>query len=111
MQYIKFFLTLQLFSLALADKSSIDRQILSLVGNSSLRAFTGNIANAIQQFQEYGCWCYFYDEVGRGKGTPVDELDGFCKTLHDGYTCAILDAELEGEAEECVPWEVSYNTD
>merc|ERR1712187_378735 len=56
---------------------------------------------------EYGCWCYFYDNVGRGKGTPVDEIDGFCKTLGDGYQCAILDSEAAGES--CIPWEVTYN--
>merc|ERR1712066_59749 len=97
-----------IIGLAAADKASIDKQILSYVGNSSLRVFTGNIANAIQNFDEYGCWCFFYDNVGRGKGTPVDELDGFCKTLADGYACIALDNEIEG-AEDCIPWEVHYN--
>merc|ERR1712241_1643249 len=77
------------------------------VQNSSLRAFSGNIANAVERLDEYGCWCYFYDNVGRGKGTPVDEIDGFCKTLADGYQCAIIDGEAEGQS--CVPWEVNYN--
>merc|ERR1712178_630955 len=95
-----------LVALAAADKDSIDRQVLALVRNSSLRAFTGNIANAVNSLDEYGCWCYFYDNVGRGKGTPVDEIDGFCKTLGDGYQCAILDSEAAGES--CIPWEVSY---
>merc|ERR1711981_2387 len=96
-----------LVALAAADKDSIDRQVLALVRNSSLRAFTGNIANAVNSLDEYGCWCYFYDNVGRGKGTPVDEIDGFCKTLGDGYQCAILDSEAAGES--CVPWEVTDN--
>merc|ERR1712118_627542 len=91
------------FTLAAADKASIDRQLMAQVQNSSLRAFSGNIANAVERLDEYGCWCYFYDNVGRGKGTPVDELDGLCKTLHDGYTCAIIDGEAEG-ADECIPW-------
>merc|ERR1711883_19589 len=56
-----------LVALAAADKDSIDRQVLSLVRNSSLRAFTGNIDNAVNSLDEYGCWCYFYDNVGRGK--------------------------------------------
>merc|ERR1712228_792996 len=96
-----------LVALAAADKESIDRQVLALVRNSSLRAFTGNIANAVNSLDEYGCWCYFYDNVGRGKGTPVDEIDGFCKTLGDGYQCAIIDSEAAGES--CVPWEVTYS--
>ena len=96
-----------LLGLTFADKASIDRQLLDQVKNSSLRVFTGSIANAVEQLDEYGCWCYFYDNVGRGKGTPVDEIDGFCKTLADGYQCAIIDGESEGES--CVPWEVNYN--
>lgn len=95
-------------ALAAADFDSIKSQVMSMVKNSSLRAFEGNVQSAVENFDEYGCWCYFYDNVGRGKGTPVDELDGLCKTLHDGYTCAIIDAELAGE-EECIPWEVAYN--
>merc|ERR1712039_573566 len=94
-------------TLAAADKASIDRQLMAQVQNSSLRAFSGNIANAVERLDEYGCWCYFYDNVGRGKGTPVDEIDGFCKTLADGYQCAIIDGEAEGQS--CVPWEVAYN--
>ena len=69
----------------LSDKPHIDRQLMSLVNNSSLRAFSGNIQTAIQNLDEYGCWCYFYDNVGRGKSQPVDEIDGFCKTLAEGY--------------------------
>merc|ERR1711881_492185 len=95
-------------ALATADKASIDRQFLDMGRNSSLRAFTGNLAPAIEKLDEYGCWCYFYDNVGRGKGTPVDEIDGLCKTLHDGYVCAMIDAEEEN-ADECIAWEVPYN--
>merc|ERR1719219_516782 len=101
-------LSLSALSLVSADFDLIQTQIQDRVKNSSLRAFTGNIATAVANFDEYGCWCYFYDNVGRGKGTPVDELDGLCKTLHDGYTCAIIDGEAEG-ADECIPWEVDYN--
>jgi hypothetical protein len=99
---------LSLVSLAAADKGAIDAQLKALVANSSLRAFTGNIANAVAQLDEYGCWCYFYDNVGRGKGTPVDEIDGFCKILGDGYQCAIIDSE--GEGLSCIPWEVAYSS-
>merc|ERR1712020_368706 len=100
------FIAASFLGLVAADKASIDRQLMAQVQNSSLRAFTGNIANAVERLDEYGCWCYFYDNVGRGKGTPVDEIDGFCKTLADGYQCAMIDGENEGES--CVPWEVNY---
>merc|ERR1711981_842591 len=95
-----------LAAIAIADKASIDKQLMAQIQNSSLRAFSGNIQTAVERLDEYGCWCYFYDNVGRGKGTPVDEIDGFCKTLADGYQCAIIDGE--GEGQSCVPWEVAY---
>jgi hypothetical protein len=90
-----------------ADKTHIDQQLMGLIRNSSLRAFSGNIATAIENLDEYGCWCYFYDNVGRGKSQPVDEIDGFCKTLADGYRCAMIDSEAEGES--CIPWETDYS--
>ena len=44
----------------------------------------------------YGCWCL--PLVGNyGRGSPVDEFDQLCKTLSQGYNCAIQDAQLRGE--------------
>ena len=63
----------------------------------------------MQLVNEYGCWCYFENDHGKGKGRPVDEIDVMCKRLHDGYTCAIMDAENLGH-DECIPWEVDYNS-
>jgi len=93
-------------ALAAADKAAIDNAINSAVANSTLRAFSGQIAATLPQLDEYGCWCYFYDNVGRGKGSPVDEVDGFCKVLGEGYECAIRDSDAANE--DCVPWEVPY---
>ena len=56
----------------------------------------------------YGCWCYFQDKVGLGKGKPVDDLDKICRVLHEGYECIILDQDEIDEP--CVPWEVTYNS-
>ena len=100
------FIATTAFALVAADKASIDRQLLALVQNSSLRAFSGQIADSIPQLDEYGCWCYFYDNVGRGKGNPVDEVDAMCKALGEGYECAIRDSEDEGL--DCTPWTVDY---
>ena len=41
----------------------------------------------------YGCWCYFETDHGKGKGNPVNKIDQVCKTLHDGYSCAVKDSE------------------
>lgn len=70
------------------------------------RTFSGSFATTIASMNEMGCWCYFDDDHGRGKGQPIDDLDGVCKTLHEGYECAMRDAEAEGTT--CVPWEVAY---
>ena len=72
------------------------------------RAFSGQIGKTIGTMNEYGCWCYFGGDHGRGKGQPVDAIDEMCKILSDGYECAMRDAEEEGTT--CVPWEVSYQS-
>lgn len=56
----------------------------------------------------YGCWCYFEDNVGKGKGRPVDKVDEICKTLQDGYSCIMSDADEDGNP--CIPWEQPYNS-
>jgi hypothetical protein len=95
-----------LLGFVFADKAQIDRTLMSMVRNSSLRTFADKIAAAIPALDEYGCWCYFAENVGRGKGQPVNEIDSMCKILHDGYECAIRDSEDEGE--DCEPWTVPY---
>jgi len=67
----------------------------------------GSLLSSIERLNEYGCWCYFDSEHGRGKAQPVDALDEICKILHDGYECAMRDAEDEGTT--CIPWEVDYD--
>ena len=98
-----------------SDLTRIELQLEVLLANNSqhfrgpLRFGNGRrsgaLANAVRNLDEYGCWCYFYENVGRGKGAAVDEIDEFCKTLHEGYECAIRDSEEVGET--CVPWEVT----
>lgn len=56
----------------------------------------------------YGCWCYFENDNYKGKGTPVDAIDQYCKLLHQGYECIIMDFENTPFA--CIPWEVDYNS-
>merc|ERR1712154_402234 len=72
------------------------------------KAFGPEIQQSVDNINEYGCWCFFGDDHGRGKGQPVDQVDEICKTLHDGYECAMRDAE--DEATTCIPWEVDYNS-
>merc|ERR1712035_308095 len=72
------------------------------------RAVTNMIGVLLPKINKYGCWCYFDSDHGKGKSQPVDDVDAICKMLHEGYECAILDAEEAGE--ECVPWEVDYDS-
>jgi len=60
------------------------------------------------RLNEYACWCYFEDDHGRGKGKPVNGIDHFCKKLHDGYDCCMLDFEDATGNDTCVPWAVQY---
>lgn len=57
---------------------------------------------------DYGCWCYFEDTHGSGKGKPTDPLDMLCKRLHDGYECIIQDMETAGTP--CIPWQIPYSS-
>jgi len=68
----------------------------------------GLTAQDMGLLSDYGCWCYFEEAHGAGKGQPVDELDGYCKQLHDGYECIIADSVDAGIP--CVPWEVTYTS-
>ena len=56
----------------------------------------------------YGCWCFFEDDHGRGRGEPQDEIDTICRTLHHGYECIMKDQEEKGTP--CVPWEIPYSS-
>merc|ERR1712066_634720 len=65
--------------------------------------------DAMSNLEDYGCWCYFDDKHGTGKGAPVDAVDAMCKNLAQAYDCAMMDyADATGN-DDCVPWEVSYN--
>lgn len=58
------------------------------------------------KLQDYGCWCYFEEEKGKGK--PVDVFDQACKTLQDGYECIRIDAENNNL--QCDIWSTEYNS-
>jgi len=81
-------------------------------GNLALeRAIMDMMGEAGEEFNGYGCWCYFDELHGKGKSHPVDQMDAFCKTLAEGYDCIQMDEEEEGSIGEdgpCTPWEVFY---
>lgn len=96
-------------------------QLKSADDNSrSLSSMIGD--HFFDQMNGYGCWCYFdNDGHGKGKSNPKDDLDTFCKSLHEAYDCMILDHDSETkkgkhkrhddekEEEECSPWATKYS--
>ena len=54
--------------------------------------------SALFYVRNYGCWCYFDDEDNDGRldaprGPPRDYLDDMCRSLHQGYECAMMDLQ------------------
>jgi len=102
-------ITSALIGTCYAGSNAMQAQFNNLVSEMNItdRVFSGNLSATILSLNEYGCWCYFDDDHGRGKAQPADGVDSVCKVLHDGYDCAMLDAENRGET--CTPWEVLYD--
>jgi len=84
----------------------MEQQLEAMLNSTENRALSAMMGPTLQNINQYGCWCYFEDDHGKGKSQPVNEVDAFCKTLHQGYDCAMIDADEAGES--CTPWEVSY---
>lgn len=103
--------TLVVSAMAGIEKASEDLQKMCMTTDSpncGERGFDQQTTQNLDHLNEYGCWCYFDDDHGRGKSHPIDGIDELCKILHDGYECAMRDAEDEGTT--CIPWEVDYNS-
>jgi len=56
----------------------------------------------------YGCWCYFANNAGKGSGQPIDELDQLCKDLQSCYRCAKIDSLNNNNEEICSPGTQDY---
>jgi len=71
-------------------KKSYGKLIESIKKSGDKRNLLSN-GGTFVEVNNYGCWCYFDDQVGNGKGEPVDLIDAECKNLHKGYECALAD--------------------
>lgn len=105
---------------------SVDKFLADQVGMDpgNFKNLGLTVGPAMKNIEDYGCWCYFEDAHGTGKGVPVDAVDGHCKTLALGYDCAIIDyndqvakkqeaheAEFQEHSKpppECIPWQVDH---
>lgn len=90
----------------MALKKDLKKQLMKQQGRTFDSIWAQNIISSIDG---YGCWCYFQEEHGSGRGSPVNKVDELCKILQDGYSCILMDADDEGEG-GCVPWDVKYNS-
>jgi len=93
---------------AAANWLTIQNDFKSLYGGAVVKPQTIT-PDDMGLLNEYGCWCFFaVDDIKAGRSHPVDLIDSFCKRLHDGYECAMLDAAAMGES--CVPWAIEYES-
>merc|ERR1712178_361160 len=83
--------------------AAINKSNDSSLTAGELRSISSTFGPVFESFNGYGCWCYFEDEHGHGRGQAVDEVDQCCHDLANGYDCAIMDSN-----NACIPWEVDY---
>jgi hypothetical protein len=96
--------------------NSTDRNVETIIGDVQF-----------EQFDQYGCWCYFHSDGSmqgalndrKGRGKPIDIMDSFCRDLTWGYDCLLMETESNdlvmasaldpaNNLQPCVPWEVFY---
>jgi len=88
----------------------LDRYVRGLMesGEAANRNLPEILGASLDNINEYGCWCYFMDDHGRGHAKPVDGIDRFCRKLHMGYDCAMMDVIDATGNDTCIPWEAQY---
>merc|ERR1711981_97257 len=100
---------ISLLPAAFAGFAKMEDEFQNMVMNATAdRSVTSLMGATLNLIDQYGCWCYFEENHGKGKSQAVNDVDSFCKLLHEGYDCAMMDADEAGET--CIPWEVDYNT-
>lgn len=100
--------------LAFAGVDEMD-EMFDALGNSTEQN-ARNIINVnspihttLSAIWNYGCWCYFQEQHGKGSGEAQNYMDEHCRVLHHGYTCVMMDAADEND-NTCDPFTHDYNT-
>ena len=110
MKTIHIFLTIP--SLTIATLRNMEQNLKHLESKFSRQRSGGApsfLQASIAQINHYGCWCFFQDDHHLAKGPPQNEVDKFCKILHNGYECAMIDSGNKN-LPACSPWKVDYNS-
>lgn len=79
------------------------------VGQRNIINVNNPIYTTLDPIWNYGCWCYFQDNHGKGSGEAQNYMDEHCRVLHHGYTCVMMDAADEND-NACNPFTHDYNT-
>lgn len=60
----------------------------------------------LDQLDNYGCWCYFDEDISLGRGKSVDHSDTACKKMANRMKCVMkVHTECSGER---LPWAIDY---
>lgn len=103
----KFIHILAISSPVLANYKIMRRSLIERLNATSNRALANFMVAGLDNFKNYGCWCFLDGAPGKGRSGAIDDFDFRCKTLHDGYQCIEHDALTEGDL-DCIPWEQNY---
>jgi len=100
--------------MAFAGVSQMDAMLQALSNNTQVNQrnminVNNPIFTTLEPIWNYGCWCYFQENHGRGSGEAQNYMDEHCKILHHGYTCVMMDAADEND-NSCDPFTHDYNT-
>lgn len=60
--------------------------------SSSHLDLASTVSTNLNAINGYGCWCYLgVNRIVRNRGPALNKIDGYCRTLHQGYECAVRD--------------------
>jgi hypothetical protein len=99
-------------AVALAGVDEIEEMLKQQAQNTTERGIIhvdNPILASLEAIWNYGCWCYFQENHGKGSGEAQNFMDKHCQILHHGYTCILMDAEDESD-HTCDPFTNDYNT-
>lgn len=97
------------------------------------KQFNYSISKIFEAKHNRGCWCYFDQTHGQGRGQPVDRIDEICKQLHQNYECLLIDSQSldllntdyyqtgtldkqiirnykKNKLKNCKPWEITFES-
>lgn len=98
---------LAISSPVLANYQIMQESLQAKLNATSDRALANFMVAGLNNFKNYGCWCFLDGAPGKGRSGAIDAFDMKCKTLHDGYQCIEHDAISENDG-DCLPWEQNY---